>query len=132
VVQDRQEHGFQQHGLGERRLDDQHRRAREEDFAVGVAGDVAAEPVVGQPVAGRLVDHAALAQELDRRRVEAEALQRVEQPVHARHHAVPASVGQSSREQLEDRTAVRRAVGQRGLQHGQLVVVGEQGGRRLR
>ena len=56
VVVDRQQHRLEQHRLGERRLDDQQRRVGEVDLALGVAPDVAAEPVVGQPRQGRLVD----------------------------------------------------------------------------
>jgi hypothetical protein len=76
-----------------------------------------------QPVAGSLVDDGPVAQEGDRLLVEPEPLERVEQPVHAGHHAVPAAVRQAAREQLEDRAAMCRTVGQAGLQHGQLVVV---------
>jgi hypothetical protein len=125
VVQNGQEDGFQQHRLGETGLHHQHRRAGEEDLPVGVAGDVTAEPVVRQPVAGSLVDDAPIGQERDRLLVEAEPLERVEQPVDTGDHAVPAAFRQAAGEQLEDRAAVRRAVGQTGLEHGQLVVVGQ-------
>ncbi len=44
--------------LGEGRLDDEHRRPGEVALALGVAADVAAEAVGGQPVDGRPVDDA--------------------------------------------------------------------------
>ena len=58
--------------------------------------------------------------------VEAERLERVQQPADAGHHAVPAALRQPAPEQLEDRAPVGRPGAQGGLQHGQLVVVGEQ------
>ncbi len=52
----------------------------------------------------------------------------VEQPPGARHDAVPAAVRQVPGKHLEDGPAVGRAAAQRGLQHGQLILVGQQGG----
>ena len=51
VVEDRQHQRLQHHALGERAGDGQDRRAGEEQLALGVAVDVAGEPVVGQPAA---------------------------------------------------------------------------------
>ena len=61
--------------------------------------------------------------------VEAEPLERVEGPTDAGHDAVPPSLGESAGEELEDRASVGGARPERRFEHGQLVVVGEQGGR---
>ena len=102
---------LEQHRLGERRLDDHQRGVGEVGLALGVAPDVAGEPVAGQPLQGRLVDHLVLAEHVDHVGVEAEPLDRVEGPSDAGHHAVPAALGQPAREQLEDRPPVGGAGG---------------------
>ena len=126
MVVDRQQHRLQQHRLGERRLDDQQGGVGEVHLALGVAPDRAGEPVVGQPVAGSARSTTSV-EGRERLVVEAERLDRVQRPADAGHHAVPAALGQPPREQLEDRAAVGRAVAERRLEHGQLVVVGQQG-----
>ena len=87
------------------------------------------EPVVGQPGQRRLVDDVAVAQDASASSSKRKSLDGVEGPADAGHHAVPPALGQPPREQLEDRPPVRGARLQRGLEHRQLVVVGEQGGR---
>ena len=47
-----------------------------------------------------------------------------------RDDAVPTSAGQPAREQLEDRAPVSRTRVDGGLEHGQLVLVGQQSSRR--
>ena len=126
VVEHRQHEGFQQHALGEAAGHGEDRGAGEVDLALGVAVDVAAEAVAGEPVEGRLVDHAAAPQRLELRVAEAEALQRVQQPPGAADDAVPPAGGQDASEDLEDAAAAGRSRRERRLQHGQLVVVGEQ------
>jgi hypothetical protein len=91
--------------------------------------DLPGEAVAGQPAQRRLVHHAVLAQEVEDRRLEAEVLHRVQHPAGAGHHAVAAALGQAAGEDLEHRAAVCGPRAQRGLHHGQLVVVGEQRGR---
>ena len=59
---------------------------------------------------------------------EAEVLDALQDPAGAGQHAVAPALGQAAGEGLEDAGAVRRAGVQGGLQHRQLVVVGEQGG----
>jgi hypothetical protein len=126
VVEDRQRQRLEQDGLGERPGDREDGRAGEPQLALDVAVDVAGEAVVGQPVQSLGVDDPLLAQERDLVRAEPEVLERVEEPAGARDDAVAPAVGQPAREQLEDRRAVGRAGAQRRLQHGQLVVVGQQ------
>ncbi len=75
----------------------------------------------------RLVDD--VAQRAEHLVVEAELLEGVEGSTDAGDDAVATPFGQSAREELEDRTTVGRAGLQGGLQHGQLVVVGQQRGR---
>ena len=130
VVVDAQQQGLQHHGLGEGALHDQHRGAGEVDLALGVAPDVAAEGVAGQPVRGGLVDDLAVEQEAQRLVVEPEVPQRPQRPADPGHHAVAAAFGQPAGEQLEDAAPGRGARPQGGPQHGQLVVVGQQGGGR--
>ena len=131
VVVDRQQQRLQQHGLGEGGLDDHQRGVGEVDLALGVAPDVAAEPVAGQPLQrgarrrpGRRSARRARASS------KRKSLERVEGPPDAGDHAVAPPLGQPPGEELEDRAPVRGAAAQGGLQHGQLVVVGEQRGRR--
>ncbi len=129
VVEDREQQRLEEDRLGEGRLDDHQRRVGEVHLALGVAPDVAREPVAGQPVEGGLVDDPALAQRGDHGVVEGELLERVEGPLHAGHDAVPATLGEPAGEQLEHRPPARGAGGQRRLDHRQLVVVGQQCGR---
>ena len=126
VVVDAQQQRLQHHRLGEAGLDHHQRRVAEVGLALGVAPDVAGEPVVGQPVGGRVVDHALAPEEPDLLVAEPELLDRIEGAADARHHAVPPALGEPAREQLEDRASVPGAVGQGGLQHRELVVVREQ------
>jgi hypothetical protein len=126
VVEHRQEQRLQDDRLGEGPLDDEHRRRGEVELALGVAPHVAGEPVVGEPVARRVVDDAPLAQPGDGVGVEAEVLEGVEQAPGARHDAVAPTGRQPAREQLEHGVPVRGAVGERRLQHRELVVVGEE------
>ena len=128
VVEDRQQQGLEDDRLGERALDDEDRRRREVHLAIRVAPDVTAEAVLREPVAGGVVDDLVLAQPGDLVCAEAEALQRIERSAGAGHDAVATPRWKASGEHLEHRTAPGRAVGERRLQHRQLVVVREQGG----
>ena len=73
-----------------------------------------------------VVDHGVAAQLVDLLLAEAEVLDRLQQPVHARDHAVAAAVGKPAGEDLEHARTVTGPVTQRGREHGQLVVVGQQ------
>ncbi len=126
VVVDRQQHRLEQHRLGERRLDHEQRGVGEVGLALRVAPHVAGEAVAGQPLQRPLVDDGVLAEHVDRFGVEAEPLDRVERASDAGHDAVPAALGEPAREHLEHRPPLGRAAAQRRLQHGQLVVVGEE------
>jgi hypothetical protein len=132
MVQDRQGQRLQDHRLRERGLHHQDRGAGEVAVALGVAPDVPGEPVRLQVPEGGGVDHPGVPQELQLTGPEPEPLQRVKQPPGARDHPVPPSVGQVPREHLEHRLPLRRAAAQRSGQHGQLVVIGEQGCARAR
>jgi hypothetical protein len=129
VVVDREQHRLEQHGFGEGRLDHQERGVGEVGLALGVAPDVAGEPVVREVLQGRLVDDLLAAQQVEVLVGEGELLDRVERATHTCHHAVPPALGEPSREQLEDRPALGSARPDRRLQHRQLVVVGQQCGR---
>ncbi len=126
VVEDGQDHGLQQHALGEAALDPQDRRAREVHLALGVAPDVTAEAVVGEPLQGLLVHDLPLAQEAEDALVEAEVLDRVQDASGARHHAVAAPVRQPPGEDLEHAAPLGRTGLQGGLQHRQFVLVREE------
>ncbi|CAM5641209.1 hypothetical protein STENM36S_05672 [Streptomyces tendae] len=126
VVEDGQDHRLQQHALAEGALHPHDRRAREVHLALGIAPDVPAEAVLGEPVQGLLVDDAPFAQEAQDARVEAEVLHRVQHPAGARHDAVPAAVGQAPGEDLEHAPPPGRTGLQRGSEHGQLVLVREE------
>ncbi len=130
VVEDGEDHRLQQHALAEGPLDPHDRRAREVHLALGVAPDVAAEAVPGEPVQGLLVDDVPLAQEAQDARVEAEVLHRVQHPAGARHDAVAPAVGQPPREDLEHAAPLGRPRLQGGPQHRQLVLVREERRRR--
>src|SRR6185312_1095164 len=77
---------------------------------------------------GRGIHHPLVAKEPQLVLAEAKVLDQLEQAAGAGHGAESATRGQSSAEQLEDAAAVRRAVLERGVQHGQLVAIGVQGG----
>ena len=109
VVEDRQDHRLQQHALGEacpRPAGSASRgsrpRPRGSPRCRRGSGSAASQSE------GRLVDDAALAQEAEDVRVEAEVLHRVQHPAGARHHAVAAPLGQPAGEDLEDASAGRR------------------------
>jgi len=87
---------------------------------------VAAEAVGGQVVTGGLVDDAGGAEVVQVRAVEAEALDGLQEALHSGEHPIAATAGQPTGEDLEGDRAIGHAAGQRGAQHGELVVIGEQ------
>src|SRR5690606_8823948 len=106
----------------------EHRRTGEEQLAFLVAVDLAAEPVVAQPVQRLVVDHSRSGQLFQFRFPEAELLDRAQQPAAAAAHPVAAAAGPPAGEALEGALALRGPVAQGAGQHGQLVAVGEQCG----
>ena len=128
MVEDREDERLEQHPLGEGRLDDEHRRAGEVALTLGIAAHVAGEAVGGQPVERRLVDHPLVGEEAQLVVAEAEGLERLEDAPSTTDDAVAPPIGQAPREGLEDAAPVGLARGERGLEHRQLVVVGQQGG----
>ncbi len=127
VVQHGQDVGLQDAGLGERRFDDQDGGVREVGLALGIAPDVPGEAEVGQVVQGLLVDHAGArpGTPVQRRRSGRPRCP----PAAGRCRPRSRSAGrrEPARERLEDGLAVRGAGMERGLQHGQFVVISEQG-----
>ncbi len=130
VIEDGQDERLQDDGLGEGAVHDQDRRPGKVAVAFRVSPDIAAEGVGLQVAQGGLVGDPGLAQELKVGGAEPEALQGVQQPPGACHHAIAPAIGQVPGEDLEDGPLRCRAAVQRGPQHGQLVVVGQQGGTR--
>ena len=102
------------------------RRARKVRLALAVAPDVAVEAVVGEPVDGRRPHDLVFAEPFELGVAEPEPRDEVEQAPGARDDAVAAPVGQASRERLEEALAVGGAVEQGGIDHRQLVSVGEE------
>ena len=129
VVEDRQQQRLQQHRLGEGRLHDHQRGVGEVDLALGVAPDVAGEPVVGQPVqrSARRPPAARAGTRARRRRSGSASTASSARPTPA---TTPYRRPSGSRRGKSSKTERRWAVpdGERRLQHGQLVVVGQQGG----
>jgi hypothetical protein len=112
------------------RADREHRRAGEVEVTLGVAVDVAREPVAGQPVEQPLVGEALLVQGGQLVVPEAEVRQRLEQTAGAGEDAVAAAEGQPPGEHLEDAVALGGAVGEGGGHHRELIAVGEERGGR--
>ena len=127
MVEDGQRQRLQDHRRAECSGDGQHRRTREVQLALPVTLDVAVEGVAGQVVDRPTVENGLQAGDLGV--AEAEAGDRVDQPAGAGDDPVPPPRWQSPGEHLERTRPVGGPVGQRRLQHRQLVVVGEQRGR---
>jgi len=131
VVEDGQRQRFQHHGLGERRLHHQDGRAGEVAVALGVTPDVAVELERLQVPQGRLVGNPGTPKKVQFGLAEPELLQGVQQAPGARDHPVAPAVRQGAGEHLEHRPPGRRAAAQGSRQHGQFVVIGQQGGARV-
>ena len=132
VVEHAQRERLEQHGLGERRLDDEHGGAGEVQLALAIAPDGAREPVGLEPVEGAVGDDGLLAQPGELGGREAELAQQFEQASRPGDDAVATSRGQAAREHLEH-TRTRRDPGAEGrVHHRELVAVGQQSSRRRR
>ena len=75
-----------------------------------------------------LADHALLLEPGDLVGIERERLDEGEEAPEPGEHAVPPALGQPPREHLEHRAVVRRAVPHPGVEHGELVAIGQQAG----
>jgi hypothetical protein len=87
---------------------------------------MAAEPVGRQESGRRIVDDAAAAQEIDLRCREPELLQGPQEPSRSRDDAVAAATWQFSGEHLEHRAPASRSAAERGRDHREFVVIGQQ------
>lgn len=129
MIEDGQRQGLQQHALGERAVHRQHRGAGKVQLTLGVAVDVAGEPVIGQIRQGVRVQE--VREHRERGVVEGELRQHFQEPARAGDDAVSPTVGEPAREDLERGPSVGGAVAKCGRQHRQLVLVGEQSRRRM-
>jgi hypothetical protein len=127
VVEDRERERLEYDALGEGRVHGEDGRAGEVELALCISADVTAEPVARQPFAGRFVDDTCVGKKRELGVVVPKGCDRLDQPRRPRNHAVAAALGQPPGEELERAPAPSRAVTQRCLEHGQLVVIGEQG-----
>jgi len=128
VVEHRERQRLQHHTIGKRAGDGQDRRSRKEQLALGISVDVAPELVGGQPGGGLLVHDPALGEEVHLGFAEPERPDRLDQAAGADDDPVPAARGQAAGEHLEHAPAVGGPVAERGRDHGQLIVIGEQRG----
>src|SRR5699024_788565 len=126
VVEDREHERLEHDAVGEVGLDDEHGGVGEVALALRVPPDVALEAVLGEEVESGLVDDPTIPQVTQLRIAEAEVLDRVEEPPGAGEHAVTPAVWQAPGEGLEDAALPGRAAVQGGLDHRQLVLVGQE------
>ena len=126
MVEDRQDQRLEHDRLGEGSAHGEDRRVGEVQLTLAISVDVAGELVVAQPLDGLVVEEAF--DDGDLVVAEAELRQRVEDTSGARDDPIPAAVGETAREHLEHTLPVCDRVPQRGGDHGELVLVGEQGG----
>ncbi|MCY1241746.1 hypothetical protein D9M72_546660 [compost metagenome] len=127
MVEHREDIGFQDAGLSERRLHNQDGGVGKVRFALGIAPDVSAETEPGQIVQGFGVDHSGTAEEVQLGAAEPEVRDALQQPACSGHDPVAAAVREPAGERLKHRLPVCGTGVQRGLEHGQLVMVGVQG-----
>ena len=126
VVEDRQEQRLQERAVREGTLNGEQGRAGEVALALGVAPDVAREAPRGQELRGLLGDDPLAVQPFDLLGVELEALQRLENAAGTGHDAEAARGGQAAPEQLKRAAAMRGAILQGGVEHRELVHIGQQ------
>jgi len=125
-IVDAEQHRLQDAGLRETALHGQHRRPREVGFTLRVTPDVAVETVVGQPLRQVVADDSLIQQELQGGGIETEFVDGLQSPSEARDHPVAAALRQTTGEHVEQGTPARGARVHGGLNHRQLVVVGQQ------
>ena len=86
--------------------------------------------IVGQPVGHVLIDNLAVAQEPKRLIIEAEVSQCSQRPSHSADHPITAALWQPTSEEFENARPVCRTGPPRSANHGQFIVVSQQGGGR--
>ena len=126
VVEDREDQRLEHHCLGEGSAHREDRRVREVQLTLAIPVDIAGELVVTEPLDGLVVEEAF--DDGDLVFAEAELCQRVEDASGACDDPVPAAVGEPACEHLEHTLPVCDRLPQRGGDHGELVLVREQGG----
>ncbi len=97
-------------------------------FALCIPEDIAPEGEIREPAERAVIDDEVRCQEVQLLGPEAETREGLEQPPGARHDSVSTAVRQAPREGLEDGPAVGGSGVEGGLQHGEFVLVGEEGG----
>ena len=130
MVEDRQHQGLQYDRLGKRSRDGQDRRPGYVELALAVPTDVAGEGEVGEAPQPGVGDDPLPAQEVQFRRAEAEVLERRQQATGAGHDPEAAPRRQAAAEHLERCRKIGHTRAQCGINHRQLVLVGQEGHRR--
>ena len=126
VVEDRQEQRLQERAVRECTLNRQQGRAGEVALALGVAPDVARETPRGEELGGLLGDDPLVAQPIDLLSVELEAFQGLENATGAGDNAEASCGGQAAPKQLKRAATMRGAILQGGVEHRELVHIGQQ------
>ena len=127
VVEHGQHERFEEHTLGEGARNGKDGGVRKERLTLGVAVDVAGEPVAGEPFHGARVDHSVGPQVVELVGAEPEPLDRIEEAARAGHYAVAAPDRKVAGKDFEHAPGFRRPRPESGRDHGELVVIGEQG-----
>ncbi len=128
VVQDAEGERLEHDGLGERPLDGEDRRPRKVQLALAVSRDGAGEAVALEEREGGGIHDPLVAEEAQLVVAEAEVPDEPEQAPGACDDPEPPATRQTPAEQLEHATTMGGAVAQGGVEHGELVPVGVQGG----
>ena len=119
------ETGLHQLGLAQGRHDPQEGLVGKEDRALGQGVDLAGEAQVGEGIDERLVKAPAVGEPLQLIGGKAQAFEIVEGLFQTRRHQEIAAGRQLAHKELEDRR-VRHALVEIGLEHGELIEIGEQ------
>ena len=123
-IHDGKDHGFQDEALAEGAAHGQQRRVREVQLAFPVAIDLPGEAVIGQVLLGLSIKKVHLRQLLSS---ETEVPDGAKNALGAGNNAVAPLVGEAAGKNFAGYLAVRGAIAQRRLQHGQLVLIGKKG-----
>ncbi len=130
MVQDGEHDRLEHERLGEVALDRADGRPGEEQLALGVGADGSREPIGRQVLERRPPHDTRRGERLELLGSEAEASERLGEAADAGEHAEATSGRQASREDLEDGTPPRDTGAERGLDHGELVVIRVEGAAR--
>ena len=126
VVENGQQEGFEQGAVGKAPLDGEQGRPGEVALSLGVAPHVAREAPRGQEGGGLLGDDPSAGKPLDLFAVELEAFQCFEDASRSRHDAEASRRGQAAPEEFEGAAPMRGPVLQGGVEHRELIHVGEE------